>query len=140
MNKIDLVPQEATVLLILQQRRGKSSAQQGSQGRSYYSIRSVALEFVKTSCIAERQTLFSVGYSSHLRSPAFRLENTQPKTSQNCKLGRNSVNSEVAWLAHLRKDFPTVAFKAAQTSKSGGAKKPVHASTNAEEASAGVRD
>ena len=85
MNKIDLVPQEATVLLILQQRRGKSSAQQGSQGRSYYSIRSVALEFVKTSCIAERQTLFSVGYSSHLRSPAFRLENTQPKTSQNCK-------------------------------------------------------
>jgi nuclear GTP-binding protein len=44
----------------------------------------------------------------------------------------------VAWLAHLRKDFPTVAFKAAQTSKSGGAKKPVHASTNAEDASAGV--
>merc|ERR1719159_1254427 len=44
----------------------------------------------------------------------------------------------VAWLGHLRKDFPTVAFKAAQTSKSGGAKKPVHASTNAEDASAGV--
>merc|ERR1719331_900615 len=44
----------------------------------------------------------------------------------------------VAWLANLRKDFPTVAFKAAQTSKSGGAQKPVHTSTKAEEASAGV--
>jgi len=44
----------------------------------------------------------------------------------------------VAWLAQLRKDLPTVAFKAAQTSKSGGAHKPVHTSTKAEEASAGV--
>jgi nuclear GTP-binding protein len=43
-----------------------------------------------------------------------------------------------AWLEYLRKDFPTIAFKAAQTSASGGAHKPVHTSTKAEEASAGV--
>jgi len=46
--------------------------------------------------------------------------------------------SIVAWLAHLRRDFPTVAFKAAQTSKSGGADRPTHANTNALNATQGV--
>jgi len=47
-------------------------------------------------------------------------------------------DATVAWLEHLRREFPTVAFKAARTSKSGGAERPVHTSAKAEQASAGL--
>merc|ERR1719253_721412 len=43
-----------------------------------------------------------------------------------------------AWLTHLRRDHPCVAFKAARTSSSGGADRAVHAKVSAEKASAGI--
>merc|ERR1719253_1309754 len=48
------------------------------------------------------------------------------------------VEATKAWLTSLRNHHPTVAFKAARTSSSGGADRAVHAKVKAENASAGL--